>query len=192
MTYQYDAFFSYRWHPRSDAWHRRVQEEIEYWVGLELGVDPRFFFDRKEMRPGQAVVGRLRDALLRSKCLVCFWSPRYFTSRWCLSEWKTFRMRGERVGTDLVLPASIHNADAFPASAQAVVKQDFSDFHSIQDVFWNDPRRVLQFEELGIRPFAMALAEMIRKAPPFDSFEVANVDDDEIGPEPIIPWLAND
>ena len=192
MSYRYDAFFSYRWHPRSDDWHRRVQEELAYWVALRLGTDPRFFFDRKEMRPGQSVVGQLRDALLHSKCLVCFWSPLYFSSRWCLSEWKTFSRRGAAVGIDLVLPASIHDGESFPESARSILKQDFSDYHSTQEAFWSDPRRVLRFEEAGIRPFAMALADMIRNAPPYDAFDVVEVEEDEIPGLPNIRRPADD
>src|SRR5262245_40512338 len=107
MAYQYDAFFSYKRDRESDAWHERVKDKVIYWLKHELQrQDVRIFFDTEEIRTGMRWRQKLADALRHSKCLICVWSPLYFQSKWCVSEWQTFVERGNRLHCQLILPAS--------------------------------------------------------------------------------------
>jgi len=168
VTYTYDAFFSYKRDRESDAWHRRVKDKIAYWVRLELGRDDvKIFFDDEEIRVGARFKAKISDSLRRSKCLVCVWSPLYFRSPWCMSEWQSFVQREIKFGAQLVIPASFHDGETFPAEARAIQTLDFSEFASTMPRFW-DTESAVRFEDLRLRPFARDLAAMIRSAPPYD------------------------
>jgi hypothetical protein len=105
VSYQYDAFFSYKRDPESDEWHRKVRDKLEYWVEFDLHQTPKLFFDTEDIRTGQRWHNKLEEALRTSKCVVCIWSPLYFKSKWCVSEWTTFEQRGQAFGLDLVITA---------------------------------------------------------------------------------------
>jgi hypothetical protein len=166
--YKYDVFFSYRRHPESDEWHRRVKDKLAYWLEIELGKDEvPIFFDTQEIHSGEQWRERLAEALRSSKAMVCFWSPVYFKSQWCVSEWKTFAKREELFGKNLVVPASYHDGERFPPKARDKQKLDISDFTSTAAQFWNT-ERADRFEEKCLKPFAKDIAALIRKAPPFD------------------------
>ena len=92
MNYIYDAFFSYKRDPMSDSWHEILKDNLAHWLRMELNkLDVRIFFDKEEIGTGTQWRQKLVNALSQSKCLVCIWSPCYFQSKWCISEWWTFR-----------------------------------------------------------------------------------------------------
>src|ERR1035438_888841 len=92
--YQYDVFFSYRNHPLTSDWIARVVERLNFWLTEELGGQPaRIFFDREGIRVGDRWPDTIREALKTSKCMVGLWSPSYFQSHWCVSEWRSFLAR---------------------------------------------------------------------------------------------------
>jgi hypothetical protein len=192
MTYQYDAYFSYKRDRESNDWHERVKNKLTYWLKHELQRnDVRIFFDTEDIRAGMYWHQRLQDGLIQSKCLVCIWSPLYFQSRWCISEWMTFVDRGNRLHRQLVLPASYFDGETFPPTAKATQILDFSEFASTMPRFW-DTEAAVRFEEHRIRPFARDLAELIRGAPPFDEgFTAFLAPDDSIGPEETIGRIAD-
>src|SRR5262245_28914738 len=102
MPYQYDAFFSYKRDPQSDPWHHEVKEKLKFWLRQENGANVQIFFDTEEIRTGLRWHQKLADALRGSKCIICVWSPAYFQSKWCVSEWKTFVQREKLCNKDLV------------------------------------------------------------------------------------------
>ena len=103
MNYQYDAFFSYKRDRESDDWHEVVKNKLEFWLKQELERDDvRLFFDREDIRAGMRWRHKMVEALKRSKCIVCLWSPLYFQSKWCGSEWKTFVKREQLAMRPLV------------------------------------------------------------------------------------------
>ena len=193
MAYQFDAFFSYKRDPESDDWHERVKEKLTFWLKQQLGrQDVRMFFDREDIRTGARWHARLTEALKTSRCIVCFWSPLYFRSKWCLSEWKTFEERGKQVRRDLVLPASYFDGETFPRDALALQFRDFSKYASTMPRFW-DTESAVRFEELCLRPFAQDLAAAIRRAPAYnETFPIVEVADSEVQPEETINRIAND
>ena len=91
--YEYDVFFSYKRHDESLDWTRRVAAKLRFFMSLELNRDVRMFVDEDDILTGQKWPKRLQEALQRSSCMICVWSPMYFQSDWCFSEWRSFRER---------------------------------------------------------------------------------------------------
>ena len=90
--YEFDVFFSYKRHSLSADWTRRVAALFNYYLSLELNVpEARVFVDQESIELGDEWPEALQRALRRSKCLVCVWSPLYFQSDWCYSEWRSVR-----------------------------------------------------------------------------------------------------
>ena len=170
MPYHYDVFFSYKRDPRTLDWHRRVKDQLQFWLTQEIGgYEARIFVDEQSIETGDHWPEALQDALLKSKCLVCIWSPEYFQSPWCLSEWKNFCEREALLGLTphgLIAPIRYHDGDHFPEEARSTQMRDFSRHTSLLPAFWNTDRAV----ELGdlIREFAREVAQIIERAPEFD------------------------
>ena len=192
MAYQYDAFFSYKRDPESDDWHERVKEKLTFWLKQELGrQDVRIFFDREDIRTGTRWRSKLESALKTSRCIVCVWSPLYFQSKYCLSEWKTFVTRSRHASSDLVLPASYFDGQTFPQAAKDIQFRDFSRFASTMARFW-DTESAVRFEETCLRPFAEDLGRIIRRAPEYsDAFPIVEATADEVQPEEAIGRLSD-
>lgn len=183
MGYQYDAFFSYKRDSESDEWHKNVKTKLEFWLKQELQrLDVHIFFDTEEIRTGMQFRQKVTSALKQSRCIVCLWSPLYFQSKWCYSEWMTFVRRGEMVNSQLVMPAHFHDGESFPAAAKVAQYLDFSPFANTMPAFWMTVEAV-RFQPL-LKQFARDLAVMIREAPPYDdTFPIVEVPDDQIPPE---------
>ena len=192
MKYDYDAFFSYKRDEESDKWHEIVKNKLAFWLRQELGKqDVRIFFDSKEIRTGDQWRMTIADALKRSTCIICVWSPLYFQSKWCVSEWKTFVERGQISKKDLIVPASFFDGENFPKTAKDVQFSDFSDFASTMPSFWAT-NRADEFETQLLRPFAQNLAKKIKNAPPYDEgFTVVEVADELVGGEETIERIAD-
>jgi hypothetical protein len=192
IEYQFDAFFSYKRDRESDDWHEHVKSTLAFWLRQELEKqDVRIFFDREDIRTGMRWRKKLADALKGSRCIVCVWSPLYFQSQWCVSEWMTFVERERLVNRELVMPAAYFDGETFPDAAKARQFLDFSEFASTMPRFWQTESAV-RFEEEKLRPFARDLAELIRSAPPYnDQFPIVESPDDQIQPEETIGRIAD-
>lgn len=192
MSYRYDAFFSYKRDRESDEWHRRVKDKLLYWVRQELERnDVNIFFDHEEIHTGEQWRAKLADALLQSKCLVCLWSPLYFSSPWCVSEWLTFVEREEKCARSLIVPARFFDGESFPLRAKNTTTMDFSDFSSTLPRFW-DTKKAVRFEREWLKPFACDLATLIRGAPPYDaSFPIREATQSEVQGAGVIQRIAD-
>ena len=192
MKYDYDAFFSYKRDEESDKWHEIVKNKLAFWLRQELGKqDVRIFFDSKEIRTGDQWRTTIADALKRSRCIICVWSPLYFQSKWCVSEWKTFEARGQTFKKDLIVPASFFDGEHFPKKAKDAQFLDFSEFASTMPSFWGT-NRADEFETKRLRPFAHDLAKKIKNAPPYDeAFIVVEAADELVADEETIGRIAD-
>lgn len=191
MSYEYDAFFSYKRDRESDEWHKTVKDKLIHWLKQDLNKpDVRIFFDTEDIRTGMRWKQKLAHALKRSRCIICVWSPLYFQSKWCVSEWKTFVDREQQTNCELVMPASYFDGHSFPAEATAKNFSDFSRFASTMPKFWQTELAV-DFEEQLLKPFAADLAALIRNAPPYDAFPIVEVPDGEVKGSGIIGRIAN-
>src|SRR5215472_8740963 len=115
--YLYDVFVSYRREGHGanliTPWVESVVARLTFWLSQELGGrDARVFFDISTMEVGSPWPDRLRDGILRSRCLVPILSPQYFQSAWCLTEWSSFVARQELVTAicdTLIVPMKFHD-----------------------------------------------------------------------------------
>lgn len=191
MTYKYDVFFSYKRDPESDEWHRSVMEKLRFWLGHHLVHNAQIFFDKQEVRTGLQWKNTIEQALRISKTIVCVWSPLYFQSKWCVSEWRTFMAREQAANCDLIMPASFIDGEHFPNEAKAKQYKDFSSYTSTLPTFWQTALAV-SFENDLIKPFARDLAALIKSAPPYNSgFPVVLASDEEVLQEAVIRRIAN-
>jgi hypothetical protein len=181
MSYQYDVFFSYKRDRESDAWHERVRDKLVYWLRQSLNqAQVAIFLDTEDITTGNRWRMKLQSALKASKCVVCIWSPLYFKSKWCVSEWMTFEQRGQPLGLDLVAPARYYDGEFYPEPAKDRQSPDFSDYASTMPRFW-ETEHAVEFEKKLLRPFALDLANIIRSAPDFDpNFPIVEASDDQV------------
>lgn len=192
MAYQYDVFFSYKRDVESDGWHRTVMEKLKYWLKQELNqLEVPIFFDTEEIRTGMRWRAKISQALKSSKTMVCVWSPLYFQSPWCISEWKTFAERERQYGRELVVPASYHDGNHFPLEAKNKQILDLSNYTSTASRFW-DTEIAVNFERACLKPYARDVAAALRMAPAFDpNFPLVEISDDQLPPHPIIGRIAD-
>jgi hypothetical protein len=166
--YKYDVFFSYKQHSKALDWTRGLYERLEFWLEQELGHKPKLFIDAEEIKVGDRWPERLKEALRLSRCMVCVWSPPYFQSEWCLSEWRSFLERERQLGLKshgLIAPLAFHDGEDFPEEARAVQWIDVSSYAYTVPGFWKN-QRAMDLEAL-LKPFCRSVAEIIRSAPQF-------------------------
>lgn len=135
MSYQYDVFLSYRRGERllpggdiSIAAEGRWVHQVfldSFRESLVHAYPKASVITDKDLIVGKEWDPQLRDWHRRSRCMVAVWSPMYFRSEYCRSEWRSMRAR-ERllpggVGKpSLVVPISFKGTDAwFDSAAKA-------------------------------------------------------------------------
>jgi len=94
--YAYDVFFSYKRHGLTADWTNNVQKYLKLWLSEEMQRPVTIFADVDTIEIGDRWPDRLKEGLKLSRCMVGVWSPLYFQSSWCMSEWKTFLGGNER------------------------------------------------------------------------------------------------
>jgi|ERR1039458_5314020 hypothetical protein len=168
-NYEYDVFFSYKRHPLTRNWTKKVRDLFEYWLTQELGKpDVRMFFDEDSIETGQPWPTVLSEALKHSRCMVCVWSPLYFQSSWCLTEWRSFLER-ERLSKlpkyGLIAPMRFHDGERYPEEAKNTQSVDITQYATTLPGFW-DTSRAIELEE-RLKEFSIDVARMIVEAPAF-------------------------
>jgi hypothetical protein len=176
--YRYDVFFSYRRDALTQDWVATVVGRLRFWLRQELADDrSEIFWDYDGIDVGDQWPDALRVALRRSKCMVGLWSPTYFQSRWCVSEWESFRER-ERIlnlkDHGLIAPARYHDGEHFPEAARRVQWADFAPYTSTLKAFWETSHAV-EFED-RIKDFAKSVALVVRRAPRFQDWPVVEAE----------------
>jgi TIR domain len=173
--YEYDVFVSYKREP-DDAqlmtpWIDGVVSRLRLYLMQELGGRPvPLFLDRRAIANGQKWPEALRVGIRTSRCILAIWSPEYFHSRWCMTEWKSFVAREAALLAPqhgLVAPIRWTKDDWFPPEAKETQALDLSGYAATTEAFWKTERA----DELDqkIRSFAADLADVVRRAPPFSS-----------------------
>ncbi len=128
------------------------------------------FVDEESVETGDHWPEKLQHALKSSRCMVCLWSPEYFQSSWCVSEWESFRERERRLKRDshgLIAPMRFHDGEYFPAEAREVQWTDVAPYTSTVPAFWTS-LRAIELEDV-LKTFAARVARMIRDAPQFET-----------------------
>jgi hypothetical protein len=166
--YEHDLFISYRRNGNVRDWVRNhFAPRLRDCLVDELEYEPRIFLD-KELDVGTRWPDEIARALHRSHLLLAVWSPSYFTSRWCLAEWRTMLLREQILGIGgsqdpmgLVYPIRFSDGDRFPAEARNVQQEmSFKEWRLPYRQFAESPK-YLDFHQAVVE-----LAE--RLAPRFD------------------------
>ncbi len=169
LDYKYEVFFSYKRADQTLHWTKQVLDKLKFWLGQEIP-GARIFVDEETIELGDRWPDKLREGLKHSRCMVCVWSPMYFQSNWCVSEWRSFLEREKLLGLKshrLIAPLRFHDGEHFPEEAQNVQWHDVAPYALTLPVFWQTPRALELEDEL--KKFVKKLAEIIRYAPPFDA-----------------------
>jgi len=158
--YLYDVFFSY------DTTMSEVVLEFTDRVKLELRAlhgdpPPKTFIDVQEIRGGEAWADVLSDALVHSKVLVAFVTPRYIKSPFASREFKLFRERSRATGKALLIPV-ILRGDSFPEYVNQLQWMDLRKTSSVATA-----QRVTETSHQA-RLLAERLEKLIAAAPQFD------------------------
>jgi TIR domain len=168
--YKYDVFFSYKRHSLTLEWTSAVYKRLQYWLMQELGGrEATLFVDEDRIETGDRWPEKLRQALKLSRCMVCVWSPSYFQSSWCVSEWKSFLAREQRLQMEshgLIVPLRFHDGEHFPEEARLVQWTDVAAYTSTVPAFWTS-QRAIELED-KLKAFAVSVANVIRRAPQFE------------------------
>lgn len=131
MPFRYDLFISYRRKRLLIGWMSehflplfldKLEEAVWLQSGRKLGM---VFLDIADTDPiiqkqninglGGRLAGipagadwkqYLKEAIPQARCLLALWSPTYFGSPWCLSEWENFRNRSSE---NFAVPITVHD-----------------------------------------------------------------------------------
>lgn len=158
--YLHDLFFSYDVSMSEGVleFTDRLKQELT----VLRGKPPNTFIDVQEVRAGDVWPERLSEALLRSKVLVAFITPRYLASQFAYKEFQAFRERARITGKAVLVPILVRDAP-LPAD--------------VREITWLDLRRLplqraaaRQSVELErqIHELAKRLSTLIDDAPPFE------------------------
>lgn len=166
--YTYDVFFSYKRNVLTLPWTREVFSRLNLWLSEELDRKAEIFQDEASIEIGEVWPERLRNALKSSRCMVGIWSPSYFQSSWCVSEWRSFLERERIVELRpyrLIAPLKFHDGEHFPEEARRVQWEDVAQYAFTVRAFWDSPK-AMELEE-RLKSFARSVAGIVNEAPPF-------------------------
>ena len=167
MDYRHDIFFSYKRDALTLDWHRWVKDRLVHWLTQEMGGRRIDCFMDEQIHTGEHWPDSLQQALLHSRCLVTVWSPEYFHSNWCVSEWRNFLEREKLLqGTCLIAPVRYHDGEHFPPEARIVQWTDVVEFTSTAPGFFRTERAV-ELED-KIKLLAKDVARLLKAVPAFD------------------------
>lgn len=161
VGYLYDLFVSYDY-LRSE-WVLEFVESLKRELAVLQGIDSKIFMDLSEIRSDQFWRQELDDALLRSKVLIAFLTPHYFSSQFNQREFVTFGNRTLQTGKALLVPVVLRSGN-FPPYAQQFQWVDLQKL-SLQK---SSPGRRSGTWQREINSIADQLIHMIAEAPPYD------------------------
>jgi MinD-like ATPase involved in chromosome partitioning or flagellar assembly len=159
-TYLYDVFFSYD--VTTSDLVLDITERLRQELQILRGEEPKTFIDVREIRVGDVWTAKLQEALLRSKIMVAFITPRYFESRFAHKEFLAFRERARLTDKSLVVPVLL-KGDQLPDYVREFTWLDLRSLRSHRSA----PKDSLELQQ-KIRELAVSLVELIDEAPAFD------------------------
>ena len=176
MSYKHDVFMSY-----TNGYIRQWVQNIfcplfEPLVSNRLGRDIDIFIDRKGLSGGDSWPLELHNALAHSRCLVAFWSPKYFNSEWCRKESAVMLYRAQQLGyhslenpSGLVFPFTVFDSrgERLPDSVKHIHRFDCTEY-VLTAGYFPKTRRYLEFEE-RLREWSKPVAKIITNAPTWNS-----------------------
>jgi hypothetical protein len=170
LDYEYDVFFSYKRHRLTLDWMSGVHKRLQLWLQEEIpDREVKVFVDEDNIETGDCWPEKLKDALKLSRCMVCVWSPSYFRSSWCVSEWMSFLEREKRIKVrshGLIAPIKFHDGEHFRVEAQNVQWTDVAPYTSSVPAFWTS-QRAIELED-ALKALAHSVSGILKGAPPFE------------------------
>lgn len=184
--YEYDLFLSYRRGGTVPDWLRNHFHPLLLdCLTDELDREPRIFVDF-ELETGQHWPSGLVRALSHTRLLLPVWSPQYFTSPWCLAEWRTMLAREDATGLrtgnrphGLVYPVVFCDWQNFPDQAKQCQFRDLKKW-SIPYPQYRNTEDYLDFHR-EVRTIAEELADQLHRVP------VWNPEWPVVRPESVVP-----
>ena len=186
MEYLYDVFISYKNHNVTNPWVTKFEEKLKYWLTQEIGgEEARIFFDKETIEIGSLWPDTLRKGLKLSKCLLCIWTPEYFRSKWCRTEWRSFEARDKQFNLNatysLIYPIRFADGEHYPQAAKDRQALDVRNFNATLDAFWQTAKAVELEDQIKILAKKLALA--IGDVPDYDdNFPIVEINDNPTPP----------
>ena len=174
MPYNWDVFISYCRAGNVTDWvQNHLHPVLVKCLADELADPPQVFLDRN-MEVGAHWPEELAEALRASRVLLAVWSPRYFTSSWCVGEWQSMLARQKRLGIPrsgerhgLIYPVTFSDGASFPREALEVQScLDLSPYGFPYPQF-SRTEAYLEFHK-KVRGIAVDLVERFTSAPPWE------------------------
>ncbi len=170
--YRFDLFLSYRRGGTVPDWvHNHLHPLLLDCLADELSREPRIFLD-STMETGVHWPSGLEWALRRSRLLLPIWSPQYFTSPWCLAEWRTMLAREAAVGLatelrphGLIYPLVFATWRNFPEEAKKRRHRDLKSWNIPYPQYRNTEDYIGLHRE--VRRIAEELASEVDRVPPW-------------------------
>jgi len=176
MSYQYQAFLSYRripyWDKVIDIIHYHIQGRLRTDLGGEMS-EVVVFRDVSNTDIGSSYPQALAEKLAASITFIPILWPEYFasTKHWCREELgqmlaRRESLRAQGIGTPLIFPIRIHNFDHFdPPDIGDIQALDLSKYvNPLMTRGSAQSRRI--WKEL--EPLTNALEKTIRNPPPYN------------------------
>lgn len=185
--YDFDLFISYRRQEFCRQWVRdEFVPQFRSRLEAELGGTPEIFYDETSVNDGEIIREKVLQALAKSACILTILSRAYFTSNWCLAEWKTFETRAEmeglhKKGKSLIVPVQWQDGKHYAehVGASAMQGRDFREFRLV-GIGWHESRGYVDYQK-SLNKLAKLVATLIENAPAFkDEWPV-------LGPEDVEP-----
>jgi hypothetical protein len=170
--YDFELFVSYKRDRRIGGWMSKVVDILGYHLEQHFTIcKPRIFFDVNSIEEGSLWPEELQQAVMGSRCMLCFWSADYFYgSDWCISEWRSFV---EREGTlnlkpgSLIYPVIRNDGQSLPDNVKLYQANNLSDYARTVEAFWATPKAA-ELED-HLERIAVKLAARMNAAPSFDA-----------------------
>ncbi|MDS0133243.1 MULTISPECIES: TIR domain-containing protein [unclassified Amycolatopsis] len=195
--YKYDLFISY---PRRGTASKWLLTNFYPWLVDflvdEVGYEPKIFLD-KGMHRGVHWPSQLENALRHSKIMVAVLSAPYFTSKWCMAEWKSMQAREEVLGLaspqcpqGLIYPIRYSDSNAFEEEG---LRRSWWDFKGLDNPGpgYQDTRDWHSFQQ-KVRQCAQDLADLLKQVPAWQSdWPVIAQPDPVLPPPPLLPRFGS-
>lgn len=168
--YIFDLFISYKRSESAIIWLQGFISRVEQHFNdnSSLNHDLRIFWDKDDIAAGEIWPESLQEAVRHSRSMLGIWSPNYFRSVWCVSEWKSFRQREEQLQLGkqgLVIPIRYADGVNYPSEAKEIQAFDFSPHVIFNKKYW-ETEDAIECEEKIIQ-LIPAIEKTIHNAPPF-------------------------
>lgn len=199
MSYEYDAFVSYRHTTGAKDWVRQIfVPELIKWLSNILPNDPKIFLDSESIRASLNWKIKLQDAIQRSKCLIAVLNGPYFSSDYCAAEWFSFIGREEILGCGqpgkpegLIVPIRFFDGQHYHNSAKAKQVLDMTPWALTGPAFV-DSDDFLDFQK-AVQKLAIELTDdatgIITNPPDFQEWPVHFPDVPPSGPKIPLPRI---